>query len=274
VSGSAPRLVDDRRDTDSEPIGGEVEGTTLGVEGPEFEQELREWEMVGRKHLAVPILLVGGVLVFLLGVLDLTDLGADLAPRSVAILGGLTVLSFVAAWRVWEAKDPRLLDAWIFGWSIMVVGALAARHLSAVDMPAMHHTLDVTLAILWLLLPNPLKLQMIPAVVITTSALATDWGDGHPAVLFGAYSFALIAGAAVSWERSRTSRERFKAVREIRTLQGLLPMCASCKQIRDDNGRWHPVERYVRERTDAEFTHGMCPHCLLEYYGSHAVVEP
>jgi hypothetical protein len=266
--------MDDLHGSDPETMGGEVEETSLRLEGPEFERELREWEMTGRKYLAVPILLVGGVLVFLLGVLDITDLGADLAMRSVAIRAGLAVMSFVAAWRVWEAKQPRLLDAWIFGWSLMVVGALAARHLSAVDMPAMHHTLDIALTFLWLLLPNPLKLQMIPALIITTSALATDWGDGHPATLLGAYAFALIGGAAVAWERARTSRERFKAAKEIRTLRGLLPMCASCKQIRDDGGRWHPVERYLRERTELEFTHGMCPHCLLEYYGSHAVVEP
>ena len=267
-------MVDDLHEAHPGMTDGEVDETSVRFEGPEFERALRVWEMTGRKYLAVPIRVGGGVLVVLRGVLVISDLGADLAMRSVAIRGGLAVMSFVAAWRVWEAKQPRLLDAWIFGWSLMVVGALAALHLSAVDMPAMHHTLDIALTFLWLLRPNPLKLQMIPARVITTSALATDWGDGHPATLLGAYAFALIGGAAVAWERARTSRERFKAAKEIRTLRGLLPMCASCKQIRDDGGRWHPVETYLRERTELEFTHGMCPHCLLEYYGSHAVVEP
>jgi hypothetical protein len=50
-------------------------------------------------------------------------------------------------------------------------------------------------------------------------------------------------------------------------------MCAACKKIRDDDGEWIPVEVYVRDHTYAEFTHGMCPECLKEYYGEHAVVE-
>ncbi len=53
---------------------------------------------------------------------------------------------------------------------------------------------------------------------------------------------------------------------EVRTLRGLLPICAGCKQIRDDRGTWHPVEEYVRDRTHAEFSHGLCPDCVTKWY--------
>ena len=49
---------------------------------------------------------------------------------------------------------------------------------------------------------------------------------------------------------------------EVRRLQGLLPICAQCKKIRDDKGYWREVEDYVREHSEAEFSHGLCPECL------------
>ena len=51
------------------------------------------------------------------------------------------------------------------------------------------------------------------------------------------------------------------ALAEVKTLQGLLPICAVCKKIRDDDGHWHQVEVYVRDHTDAVFSHGYCPEC-------------
>ena len=61
-----------------------------------------------------------------------------------------------------------------------------------------------------------------------------------------------------------------KALAQIRTLHGLLPICMHCKRIRDDRGNWSPVEVYVHERTDAEFSHGLCPHCLATKYPEFA----
>ena len=56
------------------------------------------------------------------------------------------------------------------------------------------------------------------------------------------------------------------ALAEIRTLQGILPICANCKKIRDDSGYWQQVEHYVTERTGAQFSHGMCPDCVKRLY--------
>jgi len=57
-----------------------------------------------------------------------------------------------------------------------------------------------------------------------------------------------------------------KALEENRVLRGILPICMHCKQIRDDEGGWQEIERYVSERTDARFSHGVCPDCLTEFY--------
>ncbi len=57
-----------------------------------------------------------------------------------------------------------------------------------------------------------------------------------------------------------------KALSEVKKLQGILPICSYCKKIRDDQGSWQGIEKYVRERSDAEFSHGICPECAKKYY--------
>lgn len=57
-----------------------------------------------------------------------------------------------------------------------------------------------------------------------------------------------------------------KALAEIKTLQGIIPICASCKKIRDDQGYWQQLEVYISEHSDAEFSHGICPACARELY--------
>jgi len=57
-----------------------------------------------------------------------------------------------------------------------------------------------------------------------------------------------------------------RALEEIKTLRGILPICSNCKKIRDDKGYWNQVEVYVHERTEAEFSHGICPQCMEKLY--------
>jgi phosphoserine phosphatase RsbU/P len=57
-----------------------------------------------------------------------------------------------------------------------------------------------------------------------------------------------------------------KAISEIKTLRGMLPICARCKKIRDDKGYWNQIEVYIHNHTDAEFSHGLCPDCIKVLY--------
>ena len=56
------------------------------------------------------------------------------------------------------------------------------------------------------------------------------------------------------------------ALDNIKTLRGLLPICSHCKKIRDNQGQWHMVETYVKDRADVDFSHGICPDCLNKHY--------
>ena len=57
-----------------------------------------------------------------------------------------------------------------------------------------------------------------------------------------------------------------KALTEVKTLSGLLPICSWCKKIRDDEGYWQKIEKYIRDHTEADFTHGICNDCAKEVY--------
>ena len=85
----------------------------------------------------------------------------------------------------------------------------------------------------------------------------------------------IVALAVYAWRRAYEARgerelaqsEAKAALAEARTLAGLLPICAGCKRIRDEAGEWRGLEEYITARSQAEFSHGLCPSCLERLYG-------
>ncbi|MHB8149292.1 MAG: hypothetical protein ACYDIB_03945 [Desulfobulbia bacterium] len=74
-------------------------------------------------------------------------------------------------------------------------------------------------------------------------------------------------------ERKRTEAEKVqlidqlqKAMQEVKVLSGFLPICASCKKIRDDTGYWRQIEEYISTHSNALFSHGICPECTKKLY--------
>jgi K+-sensing histidine kinase KdpD len=95
-------------------------------------------------------------------------------------------------------------------------------------------------------------------------------GDTLRGIVFCSVSF-LVA----SLERQRrrainaleaANRSLRAALDEVKTLRGLLPICMHCKQIRTDTGLWVQIENYLRQHSEAEFTHGLCPSCFRTHY--------
>jgi len=70
----------------------------------------------------------------------------------------------------------------------------------------------------------------------------------------------------VQSERETLIRDLQRALSEVKTLKGLIPICANCRRIRDDNGAWSPLEAFVRNNFDADFSHGLCPECAAREY--------
>ena len=67
-------------------------------------------------------------------------------------------------------------------------------------------------------------------------------------------------------ELRRSNEELQKALREVKVLRGLIPICASCKKIRNDGGVWQQLEEYIGEHSEAEFSHGICQPCVKKLY--------
>lgn len=92
------------------------------------------------------------------------------------------------------------------------------------------------------------------------------------------FGFALLAFGLWKWipsieeieinklEISEANKKLKRAIAEIKTLKGIVPICSHCKKIRDDKGFWNQVEVYIKEHSEADFSHSICPDCVKEHY--------
>ncbi|MCD4721025.1 MAG: hypothetical protein K8S13_14390, partial [Desulfobacula sp.] len=71
----------------------------------------------------------------------------------------------------------------------------------------------------------------------------------------------------VEKEREQLIKKLRQALENIKTLSGLIPICSSCKKIRDDKGFWKQIDVYIQKHSDAKFSHGICPECSEKLYG-------
>jgi len=100
--------------------------------------------------------------------------------------------------------------------------------------------------------------------VICNEATFSDT-DGEVAGLVGVITD-ITDRKSAELERERLIGELQDALSRVRILSGFLPICANCKKIRDDKGYWQQIEAYIRDHSEAEFSHGICPDCARKLY--------
>jgi hypothetical protein len=105
------------------------------------------------------------------------------------------------------------------------------------------------------------------SILIAIGFLLSPSGDFWYAVTNRAYVL-IVIGATVM-----LSLVRKRAEEDVKVLHGLLPICCYCKKIRDDEGYWQQVERYIAARSEADFSHGLCPDCGAKHFPD-IVAEP
>jgi CheY-like chemotaxis protein len=121
-------------------------------------------------------------------------------------------------------------------------------------------------------------LREIPVIFLTAKAELEDLQEGFR---LGAVDYVtkpfrggeLLARVAthvslkLALERERDLRRSLEeTLAQVKTLSGLLPICARCKKIRDDSGYWNQIENFISAHSDADFTHGICPECSTALY--------
>jgi hypothetical protein len=121
-----------------------------------------------------------------------------------------------------------------------------------------------------ILFANLCLLFGVSAVIFDFSAVwDTEWWIWHTTRLI-AYFVALLSIFAIykniEKQKENIFNELEDALKNIKVLKGFLPICASCKNIRDDKGYWRQIESYIRDHSEAEFSHGICPECAEKLY--------
>ena len=118
--------------------------------------------------------------------------------------------------------------------------------------------------------------------VIFVSAIYTDEYYHIKGLESGAVDFLtkpinikiLRGKVAVFLRLYKQRKELEEALENVKTLQGMLPICSICKNIRDDEGYWSKVEEYIQKHSDAEFTHSLCPDCVKKHYPEFSKNKP
>jgi hypothetical protein len=178
-----------------------------------------------------------------------------------------------------RAASPETADLIFFGWGCLLgcltVASLSARPPSNTGLLLMSFSV-VLMA--YCVTPLPLPRQAMLALGYSAAVLGVcRHVDGVTLGTVGAiHALSNLFGAVTSWRLNHRRRQAFlssqreaelrasleTAAAEIRTLRGLLCICAWCKRIRDEATVWQTVETFVQSRTHASFTHGICPNCL------------
>ena len=131
------------------------------------------------------------------------------------------------------------------------------------------------------LMPDPVAFRILVGSVLLPLAVGTLLGGlarervAAAALLavFGGFEVAVHERAYLDLVDHETTKalalrqrhELEESLKRVKLLSGLLPICAGCKKIRDGNDVWHPVEAYVKDHSEARFSHGLCPDCLKEF---------
>ena len=89
--------------------------------------------------------------------------------------------------------------------------------------------------------------------------------DGNPVEILGV-ARDISEQKKMTEEREKLIQELQEALKEIKTLRGILPICSICKSVRDDQGYWEQVDVYIQKHSQADISHGICPECQKELY--------
>jgi DNA-binding response OmpR family regulator len=113
----------------------------------------------------------------------------------------------------------------------------------------------------------PIPIVIVSASTDEAAALEAIRGGGQDYLVKGAFGARELHRSLVyAYERTRLLRELEAARREAQALRAILNMCAGCKKVRDDHGRWTAVESYLAEESGVRVSHGLCPDCLARLY--------
>jgi transcriptional regulator with GAF, ATPase, and Fis domain len=127
----------------------------------------------------------------------------------------------------------------------------------------------------WLGAPLKFKGRIIGVIAMQTYTNKRLYDETDKEVLVSVADQVALAIERKTSEEKRGAliKELHTALEEVKTLQGILPICSFCKKIRDDKGYWNQIEKYISEKSDAKFSHGICQECAEKHYPDLAIYD-
>jgi hypothetical protein len=174
-------------------------------------------------------------------------------------------------------KQPKAFHAAVSVAAALVIGLLEYGTVFAFRMEIIY-LIPILYATWYVGRSTGIALSLLPPVVILSVDLLTGEGRSlFPIRIWNIsmYFAVFILGTLLAHKLRVTLAERNSlisrmqnAMNAVEELSGILPICANCKKIRDDDGYWHDVDVYIANHSKAEFTHGMCAQCAAKLYPS------
>lgn len=261
---------------------------TGSFDQPDAESAYRTYQMAYDRKLirVICVIVVLAVCGYLLN--DLRDPEPGAFKWQVMIGGRIAIVLIAAAFSivVGRVRDVRAMDALSMLMMVAVVfSSLWANAYRPKDFYT-HVGADVVILIgIYLVIPLAQSLRFGGAIAYSSGLAYLYFVYKTPPDAMTETSAAVslvianLLGYLVSFRHARVQRNQYTALKneqvarqaleearsEIRSLSGLIPICASCKSVRNDEGFWEQVESYVRDRSEAEFSHSLCPKCATLY---------
>ena len=248
----------------------------MSIEGLRLESD-RRLATVLLVVVLIPSVWFGAVTPSDTGFWALDGLAPHVASALVAVLG---------LWFVRRARTQAQFSLAVFATALAIVPVLVAI---ALQQPQgwFYQPSQAVLPLIAMYgaMPNSVLRQVTPPLLLTACLiLVRIWlperadqplgSDVVVLTLVNAIGIVMVRRRAglqglvsEAWERERAARAAAeRALTELHTLRGIIPICASCKKVRTDAGEWQQVELYVREHSAAQFSHGICPACERKLY--------
>lgn len=193
--------------------------------------------------------------------------------KGLVMRSGLILLCILLVWLIRKIRQPWIVDINALILSIVVASAIFWFHFTVeTGVLRMASMVIVFIYAIHLAFPTyaiyasfPVMVLMIgDAYLLFTSSSIDNIENRNIVVIAYVASLGIAVISSALLQRSRYSA--FSALQEVKTLSGMLPICSSCKKIRDDQGFYQQIEQYIQDHSDAEFTHGICPECARKLY--------
>lgn len=197
-----------------------------------------------------------------------SGLELGVALRIMMIFIGAALILSLEHWR-----SALTIDIGVAGFAFFTASCIAFLHTTA-DVSAARIGTIGTLFIFIANITFPVySMYLLPAILVFLvgesfvlfDPLRESFSEHRPIIVIS-FVFAEIISVFTSAHLQRTRFLAFRALSEVKTLSGMIPICANCKKIRDDDGYYQQLEHYISTHSEASFSHGVCPDCIPELY--------